>query len=394
MTDQPMHFTGQTPGGHTLTGTLAVGDPQTAQAELSALGLQPLEVQPPTAPLRKPSSMDAAAFSHQLAHLCEAGVPLPEALELIAEEAGRGRLGRAARAVAAKVRQGAGLDAAVAEHAHAFPPGYADLLAAATRAGCLPPVLLGMARHLEFEREVRRSLQRALAYPIIALAGTGGLCFLIQAVTFPGVRALFDEFNQDVPLGASLALNGMGWLALALLTLALAPVVWFALAGLSGWRGQLDLLLRVPLLGRAVRCGLAARFCDAAAVGLGAGQDLPSALQLGAAAADSPRLEADVAELCRRIKDGRDVAVGPTLRTVPPVVVLTLSMAGRGQADAAEALAHLARSQAAEAGRRAASFLAWVTPILLLTIGAMLGVILFVIYAPMLSVIQSFMRWM
>lgn len=387
-------FTAQTQEGLHAQGTLEAASPAAARDALQALGLQVLEVSPTAPPPpRRVGALDLAAFNAQLAHLLEAGVPLEQSLRLVAEEAGAGRLADGIRQVATELENGLDLPAAIAKNKASFPPLYGQLVGAGIKSGNLPGVLASLSRHLEFDRKLRTMVWRASVYPLVVIGATGAVGLFLDLWVFPAFREIFWQFDAKMPWITRFCLHYMGPISWALMLfplLLLLAMGTLRASGKSGWVVD-HLLLRVPLLGRAISRGLAARWCDGAQLGLTAGMDLPAALALASSATGSERVARDSDRLRACVEAGNLPDASMPLSILPPVIPLALGSACRGGLDAATALARLASTLREQAEYRMVAMQSWLLPLTIATLGAIVGLVIAAAFLPMIMIMRSLM---
>ncbi|MEM6560670.1 MAG: type II secretion system F family protein [Planctomycetota bacterium] len=384
------------PAGRKLTGRIDADDGGGAEAALTELGLRVQSLAPTqtSTPTAKPITGDElAAFNEQLLHLTKAGLPLEQGLRLIADDMGAGSAATV-RELADKLDAGKSPEDAVAELDGKLPPLYGKLIAAGTRSGDLPGVLLGLGQHLDLRARLRSAVWRALTYPVVLLVALLLVGGFITLVVMPQFQAVFDDFDVELPAITKLVLAVGEWfpvvLGVGLVVLIGWPLVYGAF--LARGRGQVwveQTLMRVPLIGPVFRYGLVARWLNAAEVGVRGGLDLPAALQLADDAVGSPRLTRDSTLVRAAIERGGapDDHAGH-LRTLPPAVPAAMTLAAE-QADlprTLQTLSDLYRRRAEQAVQRLPLVL---LPILLGVISLVVGVLLIALLAPLVTLIQT-----
>ena len=198
-------------------------------------------------------------------------VPLQKALQ-VTERVAAGALREALARVAARVREGHSLGAALEAESGLFSPVTVGLVRAGERGGGLAAALAQAAAQLERQDETVARVRAALAYPAI-LAVVGALSIVLMVlVVVPRFVALLGDTGAALPPATRLLL-GMSTLArshgaLLLGGLAGAGVVAATFFGRhrSAWRSW---ALELPVAGR-IRHGLAtARVCRTLAALLG-----------------------------------------------------------------------------------------------------------------------------
>ncbi len=136
--------------------------------------------------------VNSARFASTLAILIDAGVPLLRALDAARQTLGNALLARCADDVAARVREGVGLGAALKVQ-KVFPPILVHLVASGEKTGALAPLLERAAQTISREIERRAMTLTALLEPAMILVMGGVVLTIVLAVLMP-----IMEMNQLV----------------------------------------------------------------------------------------------------------------------------------------------------------------------------------------------------
>src|SRR3989442_13376404 len=126
---------------------------------------------------------DLITLNEEIAGMARAGLPLDQGLAALAREMGWGRLQRATSELAADLKAGHTLPAALARQGGRVPPFYAGLVAAGIRSGRVIDVLATLTVYARTLADLRSIVLGALIYPALVLVFAFGLfaliCFLI-----------------------------------------------------------------------------------------------------------------------------------------------------------------------------------------------------------------------
>ena len=223
-------------------------------------------------------------FSRQMAAFVRSGVPLLEAVDVVAEESTNPKMRETMRIVGERLRAGAPFSEALAEHPRVFPRFYVAAVRSAELTGRLDAVLEQVARYQERDLEARRKVKSALTYPAVILVLSAVTVVVLSAFVLPRFRSFFDSFEAELPLTTRLLLGGSDfvsswWWAMALGAIAgTAGLVWFVRRP-RGRSLKDRFLLRVPIINNIVRYAIVERFCRMLSSMLSAGVQLPDAMK-------------------------------------------------------------------------------------------------------------------
>lgn len=127
---------------------------------------------------------NAARFAASLATLVQSAVPLVDALNAAAAVTPNLHVREAALGVARRVREGASLQAAMAESG-IFPSMLVAIVASGENGGQLGPALARAAAELERELEAMASMLVALVEPLVLLMMGGLVLLMVLAILLP-----------------------------------------------------------------------------------------------------------------------------------------------------------------------------------------------------------------
>lgn len=386
-------YRAQTAEGRAIAGTIVVADGEEAIRALEQAGFRAIELQPTEPGRRRGKALDGAdfqAFNQQLAHLADAGLPLERGLRLIAREMPSKKMRRTVDAVADELECGRPLEQAIEQQRGAFPPLYGSLLKMGARTGRLSPLLLGLGRHLVLRERLRSAVWRAASYPLVVLFALGLVLVFLSVHVVPHFDAIFEDFQTEVPEFTSMLLTAadyVPWVVLPLMGMLVAVLLAGTLTSVSRrWFG--GLADGLPILGRVLRASRVARWCDALRVALDAGLPLPEALRTAGEALGDGRFIRDSQAMAELHESGRKLDELHPRKAVPPTVTAGIDFAvSRGDPDATLS------GQAEMYREQAETWLGVVqtalTPILLVGVAGVLGVVLVALCLPMIMLMQS-----
>ena len=112
---------------------------------------------------------EVADFFFQMGTLLKAGVPILQALELVADGLGRGSLQTVVRNIAVQIQGGTNLHEAMAQFPGIFPEVALCLIRVADKTGTLPQVCEELRAYLNWLEKMRGEIKQAMLYPMILL---------------------------------------------------------------------------------------------------------------------------------------------------------------------------------------------------------------------------------
>ncbi len=259
-------------------------------------------------------SRDVTAFTRQLTSLLSAGLPLVQALDLIARGQRRGGMPHVARGMARRIAAGERFASALAAYPAQFDRLYREISAIGEASGTLALVLARIVEHRERAAAQRGKLRTALAYPCAVLLLAVAVTAALLAFVVPTFQQVFDSFDAALPgptravIALSNALLHWGPLSLAAFG-ALQLVVLRLIRHSPRVRMALDrALLSLPAVGALARSLAAARWSRALGTLLAAGTPLADALRALSHVTGNAVFDAANAQIEVRLRCGERLA--------------------------------------------------------------------------------------
>lgn len=386
-----------TAAGERVTGEIEAPDARAAVARLQERGLFPISAEPVTPrPARaglggRRLARAVTEATRELATLLGAGQTLTEALGLLLETIEHRRLRAILAEVREAVRTGKSLSEALANHPHAFPRAYVGLVRAGEAAGTLPETLRILALARERREQVERKLASAAIYPALLLLASLAALAVLLLVVVPRFAPLFAQAQAALPASTRLVLALAEFLAAwgSELALALAVALCALLVALRRPRPRLVLdraLLRVPLVAKLARERASAEAMRGLATLLKGGLDLASALPLVRELVSNRAVRAALEETMRAVREGRPLWRALSEADVLAPLAVRLLRVGEESGRLAEVAEYLAEAFEERVASRFARLVALVEPLVIVTLGLLVGGIVVSILSAVIAV--------
>jgi len=332
------------------------------------------------------SRKDITAFTREMSALLGAAIPIPQALDGLAEEENP-----ALRAVvvniAESVRKGSALSAALEEHPALFGNLYASMIRVGEEAGVLPQVMSDLADLLEHEDEVRGEVKAAVAYPLFVL------CFGVVTVTvlltwvMPRLFGMLQEMLQVLPLPTLILLKISGfmhhyWPLVAIGVSGVVGGAWYYLRTPGGAELWDRLKLRLPVMGSVFRAAALSRFARTLGTLVKSGVSLLPALKIVENTIGNRVLARQVSQVAEETRGGDSLA-GPLRKLdIFPRSVVQMIDVGEESGKLDEMLLKVAAIEERHMRARTKTLISLLAPALILVVGAMVGFIVIAVLLP------------
>lgn len=395
-------YTALDASGRTRKGVEEGDSPRQVRGRLREQGLTPMtvsQVAERAAMLRMPvlqqriKPLELSLATRQMATLARAGLPIEEVLATVARQSESPKVRSALTAVRTRVMEGLPLAHALGEFPSVFPVIYRTTIAAGEQAGRLDLVLERLADNVEAQNAMRQKIQLAMFYPAILTCVALLVTVALLTYVVPEVVKVFDGMNQQLPLltrmliavsdtlrdWGLLMLLVLGGLGYGLRTLLQRP------AYQRRWH---DLLLRLPLIGRLTRGLNTARFARTLNILAASGVPLLDALNMSASVITNLPMREAVSEAAQRVREGAGVGLALERSGYFPAMTLSLIKSGESSGTLDDMLERAAETQERELEARIAMVMGVFEPLLILTMGAVVLVIVLAILLPIFELNQ------
>jgi general secretion pathway protein F len=399
--------------GKEQSGLIEADSARAVRQVLRGRGLVPLTVEPVVtegekAALhlslgRRLSQTELAVITRQLASLLGAQLPVADALTVMVEQSEKQQVRELMAAIRTDVLGGSSLSNALARHPRQFPDIYRALIAAGEESGKLGSVLGSLADYVEERAKLQQKITLAFVYPVIVTLVALAVVIGLLTYVVPQVVQVFTNTKQALPFltRALIALSDFvrayGWIVLVLGVLA-AYVLRRLLkveAVRLRWHKR---LLQMPVVGVLSRSLNTARFASTLAILAGSGVPMLRALQAAGETVNNLAMRTRVLEATQRVREGYSLAralraggedekQSGQARLFPPVLIHLIA-SGEATGKLPEMLGRAADIHAREAERRAMFFTSLLEPLLILTMGVVVMLIVLAVLLPIIEINQ------
>lgn len=159
-----------------------------------------LRVEEIFANLQKIRQEDLVVFTRQLASALDAGVPLINSLDAVAEQIRNNKFRTIVYDVKKDIESGSTFSDAMEKYHSIFSALIVNMVRAGEKAAILPSVLDRVSALIERDMETADKVKTATRYPMIVF-GTLGIAFVIMSVyVIPKFASFFSAFKTELPL--------------------------------------------------------------------------------------------------------------------------------------------------------------------------------------------------
>jgi general secretion pathway protein F len=332
-------------------------------------------------------------FSQELLALLDAGLPLVEAVETLAEKEHRPEVKRAITQVIAQLYEGKTLSQAMEQFPHSFPALYIATVRAAERTGDLSEAL---ARYIAYQTQldmVRKKLVSASIYPVLLMSVGGLVTLFLLGYVIPKFSRIFEDIGGDIPFLSRLLIHWGVFMESHALEIGIGVLVALALgiylARLPETRRWVGLKLwSVPALGERMRVYQLARFYRTVGMLLNGGIPVVTALDMVEGLLH-PTLRSLLKRAASDIREGKPTSQAMEAHHLTTPVSLRMLRVGERTGRMGEMMERIAAFYDEEMARWVDWFTRLFEPILMALIGIVIGGIVVLMYMPIFELAGS-----
>jgi type IV pilus assembly protein PilC len=345
---------------------------------------------------KKAGAKELAVFTRQFSVMIDAGLPLVQCLDILAEQQQNAYFKDVLRQVRQNVEEGATLFAALEKHPKVFDSLYTHMVEAGETGGVLDLILQRLATLIEKVVKLKRSIVSASIYPAAVILVAIAAIAVIMVVVIPQFQQIFIGLlgpGELLPLPTRIVmaisgfLAGWGGLALLVSSIGAAVGVKFYYKTEKG-RWQIDaLLLKTPVFGSLLRKVAVARFSRILSTLLSSGVPILQSLEITARTAGNVIIEDAILKVRAGVERGENF-VDPLKQTkVFPHMVGQMIGVGEQTGALDAMLGKIADFYEEEVDTAIADILAMIEPALIAFLGVTIGSIVISMYLPLFTLI-------
>ncbi len=389
-------YTAQAPTGEEQTGTIDLPTKEDVAAHLRKRRLRVVRVREAKGKKRRGRvpTRDIVIFTRQFATMINSGLPLVQALDILAKQTDNKILSEVTKQVVYDVESGNTLADALSKHKNAFSDLFVNMVAAGEAGGILDTILLRLSTFLEKNDAIVRKVKGAMIYPAVIFSVAGIAVVILLIFVIPTFEQMFASVQMELPLptrvviGMSQLLQGYWW--------AMGAGIALGLSGLKKYyatsSGKLvidRMLLKSPVVGDLLRKSAVSRFTRTLGTLISSGVSILEGLEITARTAGN-RVIHDAVMVSRGSIAGGETISEPLAKSgVFPPMVTSMIAVGEATGGLDQMLTKIADFYDDEVDAAVSALLSVMEPIMIVILGVVVGGMIVAMYLPIFNMINS-----
>jgi len=330
---------------------------------------------------------DIYIFLRQLSNLSLAGLPLVKSLGNIAIQSSNEKLKLVILDIKEKIKKGQTLSEALSSHPEIFSSLEINMIKSAENTGTLPEVATKIADLKEKDIAFSNRVRSAFAYPVLLLSVGLITLFVLTTFVLPKFIVLFEDLGQQLPIitqlliAISLFLKKY-WISIIISVILILFIGKKRLDTANG-RIRFDRFkLKIPILKNLIIKIQTARFSRTLASLLENGVPIINSLKIVSDIATNFAFADEIRHIHSLVTKGQHMSEALKNSTIFDKNTLDLIAAGEESGRLEDMLYRIAQMNEAEANQLIDTLIFMLEPILIVSLGVIVGMIVMAILLP------------
>jgi len=344
------------------------------------------------------SLWEKTIFARHLSIMTKAGMPLVDALTMLQKQTKSRALSKILEQVVKDVTEGQFLSTSLERYDNVFGNFFINMIRIGETSGTLPENLNYLSEELKKKGELKKKVIGALIYPIIILVATFGITGLLTIFIFPKILPVFSSLNVDLPattkfliIISNLATEKGGLVAVVLLTAVIAFLLLLRIKNVKFLYHRF--LLYVPVLGKVIKSVNMSNFSRTLGLLLKSGVKIVEAVNITADTFNNLVYRQELKKVANSIQKGEFISKHLlTKQKLFPTMLSNMIAVGENTGNLSETLLYLANFYESEVEAVTNNLSNTLEPILMVTMGVIVGFVALSIITPIYEVTQQFGR--
>lgn len=336
---------------------------------------------------------EKAAFCRFLSTMLRSGMSIPEAVEIIREETKNKQMQRILADISFQTQKGKSLSSVLSNYKQDFDPIFLTMIRVGESSGTLEKSFQYLSKQLAASHELTQKVKGSMMYPAVIVVAMFGNGLVMIMFVLPKIAGAFLNLDVPLPIYTKIVL-GVGdyigkhtaTVALSILTSIVIMVVLFFLQPVR--RAFMNYITKVPGIRGVVRQIDIARFSRTLSTLLANGVPIVESLDVASDSLNDPRLKAEAKKFSEGVSKGESLSdiLMKHRKEFPPVMIQTIR-AGEKSGSLEQVLGEMADFYESEVDYSLKRMTGLLEPIMMLCIGAVVGIMVIIMIAPIYSII-------
>jgi len=329
-------------------------------------------------------------FSRQMATMIDAGIPLMQSIEILAEQTDHKKFKEILMSVKKNVAAGASFSQALTKQGDAFSDLFINMVRAGEESGSLDEIMDRLATYLEKTAKLIAKVKSAMTYPSVVICMAIGITALIFIKVIPTFKDMYADFDATLPTPTLVLITisefMIAWYRWVSVGLVAAVFLFRHLAKGDRFGTKIDAIkLKMPVFGLLIRKVAVSKFTRTLSTLIKSGVPILGALDITAKTSGNRVLEAAIQKVRASIKEGENISTPLGASKVFPPMVVRMIGVGEKTGELEKMLNKIAEFYEDQVDTAVQGLTSIIEPLIIGFLGVIIGGIVICMFLPIFS---------
>lgn len=335
-------------------------------------------------------------FCRHLGVMMSSGLSVSRALNILAEQEKNAGFKKAILNIGEQVKKGTSLANAMASYPKIFDQVFVSMVRVGETGGSLEEILRILSDQLEKDYKLVSKVRGAMIYPAVIMVVMVVMGFLMLAFVVPKITAIFADFDAELPFLTQVILTLSNFVSGHIL-MSSSLILGSAFSIFSFYKTQMGksffhrFFLIAPILGPIIRKVNSARFARILSSLLNSGVSLIESLKITADTLGNFHFKKMLLLASEEVQKGVTLSavLSSSKQSYFPYMVVQMLEVGEETGKTSDVLKKLAEFYEEEVDQTTKNLSSIIEPVLMVVIGAAVGVFAIAIIQPIYSIMEK-----
>lgn len=334
-------------------------------------------------------------FTRNLRVMIKAGLPLPRALEILANQTKNQKFKKALLDIRDEIVKGESFSRSLTKYPDIFSELFQNMVKVGEESGTLEDVLQTLAQQMEREYELKSKIKGAMIYPAVIILAMLGIGILMLVVVIPKLAETFEELNIELPMTTRIVIGLANflverWYLAVIIFFLLFFLFWQAMKTKRGKKIIDILLLKIPIISPIIKKTNLAYTARTLSSLIIAGVPIVRSLEITSGTLSNIYYQLAILEVAEKVRKGEKIAQAlKPYENIYPSSVIQMVAVGEETGETSSILKQLAEFYEEEVTNVTKNLAAVIEPLLMIIIGAAVGFFAVSMFQPMYSMLGA-----
>lgn len=336
---------------------------------------------------------DKIIFTEQLAMMVKSGLPLLDAFSALEEQTENKYFSSVIAEISKEVKGGKPLSETLAKYPKIFPILYTAIVSSGEKSGKLDEVLERLAEQLQKDYDLISKIKAAVTYPIVVITALVGIVIIMLIFVVPQLKTIFADMGAELPLVTRIVLGTSDlirnfWYVWIIVMVGIYLAIRFWARTASGGIIWDNFKLKIPLIGPLVRKIYMARFTRTMGTLVASGLPMLDIISTVSSVLTNKVYTRAFKKVSTDIENGKTLSLSLKEQNVFPPMIYHLIAVGEKSGKLDYVLLSMANFFDKEVENTTQNLATLVEPILIIFIGAGVGLVVASVIMPIYSLVN------